>query len=88
MIVRVYQLHIEHDDILPPLVQDLVETLSSLIAPVDIDQGRQTRVAQFASRYRLAFSLLNEDASLDNSVMGWDVRKGIEGAQYPTNTFA
>lgn len=52
---------------------DLLRTILALVAPSDA-----TRVAQFASRYRLAFSLLNEDASSGNNVMSWDIRKGIQ----------
>lgn len=60
-------------------VEDFVHALTSLIAPNDEERSRQNRVVQFSSRYRLAFSLLNEDASAGNSVMAWNVRKGIQG---------
>ncbi|TEB34174.1 hypothetical protein FA13DRAFT_1753791 [Coprinellus micaceus] len=41
-------------------------------------KDKQNRVVQFSSRYRLAFSLLNEDASAGNAVMAWNVQKGIQ----------
>lgn len=61
-------------------VNDFVQTLAALIAPNDKERSRQNRVVRFSSRYRLAFSLLNEDASAGNGVMAWNVRKGIQGA--------
>ncbi|KAF6764310.1 phosphatidylinositol-glycan biosynthesis class S protein-domain-containing protein [Ephemerocybe angulata] len=71
-IVRGRHLTTPFDDL-----EGLTQTIVSLVAPSDVEQEKQTRVAQFASRYRLAFSLLNEDASSGNGVMSWDVQKGI-----------
>ena len=59
-------------------VDEFVETLAALVAPTD-EKGKQNRIVQFSSRYRLAFSLLNEDASAGNAVMAWNVQKGIQG---------
>ncbi|KAG6873091.1 hypothetical protein C0995_003137 [Termitomyces sp. Mi166 len=51
----------------------LASTLSALIAPPISNH----RVAQYSPRYRLSFTLLNEDASAGNSFLGWDVKNVI-----------
>ncbi|KAF9261717.1 hypothetical protein L218DRAFT_905202 [Marasmius fiardii PR-910] len=50
----------------------LAKTLASLIIPV-----KDHRVAQYSPRYRLSFSLLNEDSSGGQVVKTWDVSSGI-----------
>jgi phosphatidylinositol glycan class S len=55
--------------------------LTALVAPSE-GKDKQNRVVQFSSRYRLAFSLLNEDASAGNAVMAWNVQKGIQGESH------
>jgi GPI-anchor transamidase subunit S len=37
------------------------------------------RVVQYAPRYRLAFSLLNEDAATGDYYAGWDIHRAFEG---------
>ncbi|EGN92894.1 hypothetical protein SERLA73DRAFT_98679 [Serpula lacrymans var. lacrymans S7.3] len=68
-------------------VPSLLEILSRLVAPyhtsVDSDL-REQRVVQYAARYRLAFSLLNEDASLGQTITGWDVDNAIAEYLSPT----
>ncbi|KAH7907289.1 phosphatidylinositol-glycan biosynthesis class S protein-domain-containing protein [Hygrophoropsis aurantiaca] len=57
------------------------DILADLIAPYSTPQStpiQEQRVAQYAPRYRLAFTLLNEDAGSDQVVTGWDVQNAIE----------
>ncbi|KIO23158.1 hypothetical protein M407DRAFT_78419, partial [Tulasnella calospora MUT 4182] len=42
------------------------------------------RVTQYAPRYRLAFSLLNEDASLGGGATGWDIEEALARYIEPT----
>ncbi|KAJ7240452.1 phosphatidylinositol-glycan biosynthesis class S protein-domain-containing protein [Mycena rebaudengoi] len=49
-----------------PMLSDALSTL--LVPPVD---GH--RVAQYSPRYRLAFTLLNEDAAAGVAISGWDI---------------
>ncbi|KAI3613272.1 gpi transamidase component pig-s [Moniliophthora roreri] len=54
----------------------LADTLSSLFIP---SNHQDHRMAQYASRYRLSFTLLNEDASGGQVITGWDVSRAISG---------
>lgn len=47
--------------------------LTTLFSP----QHSDNRAVQFASRYRLSFSLLNEDAASGNVVMGWNIEAAL-----------
>ncbi|TFK26595.1 hypothetical protein FA15DRAFT_667298 [Coprinopsis marcescibilis] len=58
-------------------VEDLTSTLVNLIVPHLAHNDKSNRAVQFASRYRLAFSLLNEDASSGSGVMGWNVEHAL-----------
>ncbi|KAJ7745701.1 phosphatidylinositol-glycan biosynthesis class S protein-domain-containing protein [Mycena metata] len=51
----------------------LADTLSMLLVP----PTDAHRVAQYAPRYRLAFTLLNEDAAAGRAISGWDVPAAI-----------
>ncbi|KAG6820272.1 hypothetical protein H0H93_003103 [Arthromyces matolae] len=51
----------------------LADTLSQLIAP----QVANHRVAPYSPRYRLSFTLLNEDAAAGGSFLEWDVLNAI-----------
>ncbi|KAH8101175.1 phosphatidylinositol-glycan biosynthesis class S protein, partial [Cristinia sonorae] len=42
------------------------------------------RVVKYSPRYRLAFSLLNEDASSGNAAVSWEVEKALERFLRPT----
>ncbi|KAH8829445.1 phosphatidylinositol-glycan biosynthesis class S protein-domain-containing protein [Flagelloscypha sp. PMI_526] len=55
----------------------IVELLSSLLAAPPVSQARQRRAAVYAPRYRLAFSLLNEDPSHGKFVNSWEIRSAI-----------
>lgn len=39
--------------------------------------GPDQQVVQYAPRYRLAFSFMNEDASSGESPLSWDVKSAI-----------
>ncbi|KAF7325859.1 GPI transamidase component PIG-S [Mycena kentingensis (nom. inval.)] len=51
----------------------LADTLAGLLAP-PLDSHR---VVHYAPRYRLAFSLLNEDAAAGDAIDSWDVSRAI-----------
>lgn len=59
------------------LVSELTDTLGSLIAPYPTIHEQDHRVVQYSPRYRLSFTLLNEDAAAGNSVSGWDIAGAI-----------
>lgn len=56
----------------------LVDTLTSLLAPYSIASDPEHRVAQYSPRYRLAFSLLNEDAAAGNAYLDWPIQAGLQ----------
>ncbi|KAJ6558214.1 phosphatidylinositol-glycan biosynthesis class S protein-domain-containing protein [Mycena capillaripes] len=49
-----------------PMLADVLAAL--LVPPTDVH-----RVAQYSTRYRLAFTLLNEDAAAGGAISGWDI---------------
>ncbi|EDR08213.1 uncharacterized protein LACBIDRAFT_297633 [Laccaria bicolor S238N-H82] len=55
----------------------LADALSSLLVPYSSLPDREHRVAQYSPRYRLAFSLLNEDASAGHAILNWDAKTAI-----------
>ena len=55
----------------------IAELLAGLLAPETSSQDQ--RVAKYAKRYRLAFSLLNEDVASDRLISSWDIRAAIAG---------
>lgn len=54
--------------------QHIADALTARIPPSSVDH----RVAEFARRYRLAFTLVNEDSTSPNSHTSWDIRSLIE----------
>ncbi|KAF5379200.1 hypothetical protein D9615_005907 [Tricholomella constricta] len=58
-------------------VPELAETLSDLISPLASTSEQDHRVAQYSPRYRLSFTLLNEDAAAGNFFTEWDVSDAI-----------
>ncbi|KAG8685874.1 GPI transamidase component, partial [Ceratobasidium sp. 395] len=64
------------------LVDKVVTLLRDLLTPPI--QSTELRVAQYAPRYRVAFSLLNEDASYGGAVNGWLIEQAIEDYLQPT----
>ncbi|KAH8113811.1 phosphatidylinositol-glycan biosynthesis class S protein-domain-containing protein [Phellopilus nigrolimitatus] len=61
--------------------QLLTDTLSNLLL-ANFAQDQQA--AQYAPRYRLAFTLMNEDAASGGSPLGWDVKAAITREFEPT----
>lgn len=59
-----------------------LDLLEELLVPSSND-AYKLRVVQYAPRYRLAFSLLNEDASVGGGLMGWDVEAAIRRRSFP-----
>ncbi|KAJ1310857.1 hypothetical protein OPQ81_009375 [Rhizoctonia solani] len=64
------------------LVGKVSSSLKILLAPPI--HNTELRVAQYSPRYRLAFSLLNEDASYGGAVSGWSVERAIKEYLQPT----
>lgn len=56
----------------------VADTIASLIVPYFFLADPDRRVAQYSPRYRLAFSLLNEDASAGDGVLIWDIQRGLK----------
>lgn len=51
----------------------LAKTLVSLLSSTT----HSNRVVKYAPRYRLAFSLLNEDAAQGQAAVGWDINQSL-----------
>ncbi len=59
----------------------LANTLSKLLMPYSTYAAshlQAQRVMTYSPRYRLAFTLLNEDAASGNAALAWDVRGAIQ----------
>lgn len=52
----------------------IVEVLSSLLVPYSSSRDSRHRIVQYAPHYRLAFSLLNEDAAAGDTVKDWNIQ--------------
>ena len=63
----------------PASPSELVDTLRSLLVPYSGLSDRDHRAAQYSPHYRLAFSLLNEDAAAGSAVLDWNIRGAIKG---------
>lgn len=61
-----------------PPVHRLANILSGLLAP-EISPIQEQRIIQYSDRYRLAFTLLNENAASDRLVNSWDIQPAIVG---------
>ncbi|KAI6148739.1 phosphatidylinositol-glycan biosynthesis class S protein-domain-containing protein [Pisolithus tinctorius] len=55
----------------------IADILMGLLAPEA--PSRVQRVVQYAKRYRLAFTLLNEDVTSDELIYNWDIRAALAG---------
>ena len=55
----------------------LASTLSRLLVP-QLSSSQERLVARYANRFRLAFSLLNEDAAAGDLVLSWDLESAIK----------
>jgi Phosphatidylinositol-glycan biosynthesis class S protein. len=58
-------------------VSELADTLAELLVPYSTSPDKKYRVAQYSPCYRLAFTLLNEDAAAGSSIIGWDISDAI-----------
>ncbi|KAF8524289.1 phosphatidylinositol-glycan biosynthesis class S protein-domain-containing protein [Hysterangium stoloniferum] len=56
----------------------LCELLAPYKRPHKGRSSQERLVARYSSKFRLAFSLLNEDASAGDSVVGWDIESAID----------
>ncbi|KAH9941817.1 phosphatidylinositol-glycan biosynthesis class S protein-domain-containing protein [Epithele typhae] len=59
----------------------LASTLMDLLSPYSTShqpESQVQRVFTYSPRYRLSFSLLNEDATSGNAALAWDVQKSIQ----------
>ena len=63
----------------PASLSELVDTLRSLLVPYSGSSNGDHRAAQYSPHYRLAFSLLNEDAAAGSAVFDWNIRGAIRG---------
>ena len=62
------------------MAQRLDDMLLSLYAPYNYGSATnsfQHLVAKYSPRYRLAFTLLNEDAAAGRAIAGWDVELAL-----------
>ena len=70
---------------------ELVDILSSLLMPYSSLSDRDHRAAQYSPHYRLAFSLLNEDAAAGSAVLDWNIRGAIKStlvfSRRPSNSY-
>jgi GPI-anchor transamidase subunit S len=55
----------------------LADTLLTLLAPYG---NFEHLVAQYSPRYRLAFTLLNEDATAGKAILDWDIQNSLARA--------
>ncbi|KAF5356758.1 hypothetical protein D9756_006513 [Leucocoprinus leucothites] len=53
------------------------DVLANLINPIRDATGHNNRVVQFSPQFRLAFTLLNEDAAMGSSASNWDIQTGL-----------
>lgn len=60
------------------------QLLKQLLWPSTLQSGSTQRVVQYSPRYRLAFSLLQEDATTRTPTLSWDIRGSIEKYLRPT----
>lgn len=61
----------------PTLVlPSISETLADLVNPYS-KANQNNRVVQYSPRYRLSFTLLNEDASAGSSASNWNIQAGL-----------
>lgn len=64
----------------PPTASQVPNLLISLLTPYETSPSHGTfrhLVAKYSPRYRLSFTLLNEDAAAGRAVVGWDVAEMI-----------
>ncbi|GJE85189.1 GPI transamidase component PIG-S [Phanerochaete sordida] len=63
----------------PSAGQRVIDTVTKILVPhVSQTASEEHRVVKYSPRYRLAFSLLNEDASSGRAALSWDVREAVD----------
>ncbi|KAF8884920.1 phosphatidylinositol-glycan biosynthesis class S protein-domain-containing protein [Gymnopilus junonius] len=67
----------------PDSATKLVDSMTSLLAPYSAASDPEHRVAQYSPHYRLAFSLLNEDAAAGDPYLDWQIEAGLKAHIYP-----
>ena len=61
-------------------VNEVSAVVAKLLTPYSYQApSEEHRTVKYASRYRLAFTLLNEDASSGQGALSWDVNEAIYG---------
>ncbi|KZT60958.1 hypothetical protein CALCODRAFT_72762 [Calocera cornea HHB12733] len=64
------------------------DTLRDLLAPYSNSRlhppAAESRIAQYSPTYRLAFTLLNEDASVGGAAVGWEIQQALSQYIRPT----
>ena len=71
--------------------EQLANVLLRLLAPYGTYSAsdlQAQRVMTYSPRYRLAFSLLNEDAISENAALGWDVPGAIQSEKQATRVLS
>ncbi|KAI0716794.1 phosphatidylinositol-glycan biosynthesis class S protein [Earliella scabrosa] len=63
--------------------QRLAHTLTELIVPHTSSSSNTQRVMPYSPRYRLAFTLLNEDAASGSAAMSWNVQGALRNRITP-----
>ncbi|KAH9836162.1 phosphatidylinositol-glycan biosynthesis class S protein-domain-containing protein [Rhodofomes roseus] len=62
----------------------LADTLATLLTPyTSLRSSQAERVVTYSPRYRLAFTLLNEDAAAGNAALSWDVQNALAAQLSP-----
>ncbi|EKM57603.1 uncharacterized protein PHACADRAFT_192749 [Phanerochaete carnosa HHB-10118-sp] len=78
-------LHLGTGDRHADAAQRVAETVTNLLAPhASLTASEEHRTVKYSSRYRLAFTLLNEDASSGQAALSWDVREALEAYLHGT----
>ncbi|KAI0631265.1 phosphatidylinositol-glycan biosynthesis class S protein-domain-containing protein [Trametes polyzona] len=76
------ELHLSVPPVPETSAQKLADILTKLLAPYSTYSASQLqtqRVMKYSPRYRLAFTLLNEDATSGHAAFAWDVQGAIQG---------
>lgn len=66
------------------VADQILDTLTGLLLP-STDSSESLRVAKYSPTYRLAFSLLNEDAASGRAILSWDVKDAIDREKLQSN---
>ncbi|EJU02454.1 hypothetical protein DACRYDRAFT_107371 [Dacryopinax primogenitus] len=68
----------------------VTDAIRDLVAPYSNQKlhptAAESRIAQYSPTYRLAFTLLNEDASVGGAATGWEIHEALSRYIHPTLT--